>query len=291
MAKSRFQISKRDIIAEFDNSGKNVFAYLDISIILEKNRGFWRLPVSLTTREFIKLMLLYTKIKKVDFDFPIRRVTRFTWGDASTLSLALSLENNSYLTHYTATFLHNLTEQVPKTVYVNFEQSEKARSDNVLLQSGIDRAFSSPARISSNTAIFEDYKICMVNGQFTNRRGVMEIVTDENEKLQVTDIERTLIDIAVRPFYAGGIYEVLNTYRKAQGRVSINKLTALLRKLNYIYPYHQAIGFYLHKAGVYKETQIELLKQFDFKYDFYLTHQMKEREYSKEWRLYYPRGF
>ncbi len=291
MAKSRFQIAKKDIIAEFDNSSKNVFAYLDISTILEKNRSFWRLPVSLTTREFIKLLLLYTKIKKVDFDFPIRRVTRFTWGDASTLSLALSLENSSYLTHYTATFLHNLTEQVPKTVYVNFEQSEKARSDNVLLQSGIDRAFSSPARISSNTAIFEDYKICMVNGQFTNRRGVMEIVTDENEKLQVTDIERTLIDIAVRPFYAGGIYEVLNTYRKAQGRVSINKLTALLRKLNYIYPYHQAIGFYLHKAGVYKETQIELLKQFDFKYDFYLTHQMKEREYSKEWRLYYPRGF
>ena len=119
----------------------------------------------------------------------------------------------------------------------------------------------------------------------------MEIVTDENENLQVTDIERTLIDIAVRPSYAGGLYEVLNAYRKAQGRVSINKLTAMLRKLNYIYPYHQAIGFYLHKAGVYKETQIELLKQFDFKYDFYLTHQMKEREYSKEWRLYYPRGF
>jgi len=291
MAKSRFQISKKDIIAEFDNSGKNVFAYLDISTILEKNRGSWRLPVSLTTREFIKLLLLYTKIKKVDFDFPIRRVTRFTWGDASALSLALSLENSSYLTHYTATFLHNLTEQVPKTVYVNFEQSGKARSDNVLLQSGIDRAFSSPARISSNTAIFEDYKICMLNGQFTNRLGVTEIVTDENENLQVTDIERTLIDIAVRPSYAGGLYEVLNAYRKAQGKVSINKLSAMLRKLNYLYPYHQAIGFYLDKAGVYKETQIELLKQFDFKYDFYLTHQMKEREYSKEWRLYYPRGF
>ena len=291
MAKTRFQIAKKDIIAEFDNSGKNVFAYLDISTILEKSRRFWRLPVGLTVREFVNLLLQYTKLKKVDFDFPIRRVTRFTWGNVPALSLALSVENNSYLTHYTAMFLHNLTEQFPKTVYVNFEQSEKARGNATLSQSNIDRAFSGAARISGNSAIFEDYKICVVNGQFTGKLGVVEIVSDAEERLQVTDMERTLIDIAVRPFYAGGVYEVLNAYRKAAGSVSVNRLASRLRKLNYIYPYHQAIGFYLQRAGVYKESQIELLKQFDLQYDFYLTHQMKETEYSKEWRLYYPRGF
>jgi predicted transcriptional regulator of viral defense system len=291
MAKTRFQIAKKDIIAEFDKSGKNVFAYLDISMILEKSRSFWRLPVSLTVREFVNLLLSHTRLKKVDFDFPTKRVTRFTWGHVSALSLALSVENNSYFTHYTAMFLHNLTEQFPKTVYVNFEQSEKAHSHATLSQSNIDRAFSGAARTSGNSALFEDYKICVVNGQFTGRLGVVEIVPDAGERLQVTDMERTLIDIAVRPFYAGGVYEVLNAYRKAADSVSVNKLASRLRKLNYIYPYHQAIGFYLQRSGVYKETQVELLKQFDFQYDFYLSHDMKETEYSKEWRLYYPRGF
>jgi len=65
----------------------------------------------------------------------------------------------------------------------------------------------------------------------------------------------------------------------------------VLKKLSYIYPYHQAIGFYLQKAGVYTDMQIRLLKKFQFEFDFYLTHQMKETEYSKEWRLYYPKGF
>ena len=136
-----------------------------------------------------------------------------------------------------------------------------------------------------------DYRICVINGKFTNRLGVTEIVTDTNENLPVTSIERTLIDIAVRPFYAGGIYEVLNAYRNAVDRVSINKLTAMLNKMDFIYPYHQAIGFYLHRSGVYKESQIDLLKRFELKYDFYLTNQMKERDYSKEWRIYFPKAF
>ena len=35
------------------------------------------------------------------------------------------------------------------------------------------------------------------------------------------------------------------------------------KKMNYIYPYHQAIGFYLSKAG-YDKDQLELLKNFNF---------------------------
>lgn len=291
MDKSRFKIAKRDIAALFENYGSHIFTYSDISKILDENRSFWRLPVNLTISEFANLLIDHAKLKKCEFNFPNNKILRFAWGDISALSLALSLKQHSYFTHYTALFLHNLTDQIPKTIYVNYEQTKKKGGNVALSQNSIDKAFSNPQRVSSNIATFEDYKICLLNGKFTNKTGVMEIITSENDKIMVTGIERTLIDIVVRPSYSGGIHEVLNAYRKAAGKVSINKLTAMLQKLSYIYPYHQAIGFYLQRAGVYREAQIRLLKKFDFKFDFYITHQMKETEYSKEWRLYYPKGF
>ncbi len=126
---------------------------------------------------------------------------------------------------------------------------------------------------------------------FTGNLGITEINFSSNEFLPITDIERTLIDITVRPVYSGGIYMVLDAYKAAQDKVSINKLTAYLQKLNYVYPYHQAIGFYLDKTGAYSKKQIDLLHKFEMKYDFYLTHQMKEMDYSPEWKLFYPKGF
>lgn len=288
---TRFQIARTDIVSLLEGYSEEILDYHGISRMLWQNREFWRLPVGLTVPKFIELLTENTKLKSHELNFARKKYWRFTWGDISVYKLALSLERNSYFTHYTALYWHNLTDQIPKTIYVNYEQAQKRYVADRLLQANIDRAFRNSQRESKNIAAIGDFKICMLNGKYTNRLGVTEMVTQENENIILTDIERTLIDIVVRPSYSGGIHEILDAYRKAVGRVSINKLSAMLRKLNYIYPYHQAIGFYLQRAGVYRESQIRLLKKFDFEYDFYVAHQMKETEYSKEWRLYYPKGF
>jgi predicted transcriptional regulator of viral defense system len=123
----------------------------------------------------------------------------------------------------------------------------------------------------------------------TGSLGIIETEGPEGEKLRVTNIERTLIDVTVRPFYAGGVFEVLKAFKLAKDRVSINRLAVMLKKIGYIYPYHQAIGFYLEKSGVYKESAINIFRKIDMNYDFYLTYQMKGKAYSKDWRLFYPR--
>jgi len=187
-------------------------------------------------------------------------------------------------------YLHNLTEQIPKTIYLNFEQHPKRFKQGDLEQSRIDVAFKRPVRTTNQIATYNGEKVCILNGMFTGKLGVIKLKEREDEELYLSNLERTLIDITVRPIYSGGVSEVLKAYKLAQPKVSVNKLAAMLKKLNYTYPYHQAIGFYLEKTGIYRDSQINLIRKFDFNYDFYLTHHIKEYDYSKKWRLYYPKG-
>jgi hypothetical protein len=63
----------------------------------------------------------------------------------------------------------------------------------------------------------------------------------------------------------------------------------MLKLLKFIYPYHQAVGFYLDRAG-YKPSLLDLLRSIPMEFDFYLEHHMQKKEYIKTWRLHIPRG-
>lgn len=286
MADLHMKLPLDEIIDHFDGLKKTVFTQSDLGGILEENREFWRLSNSVTEKKFIQFLLKKKKLKAVKFQFANDRIVmRYFWGSATDNELILSLKPKSYFSHYTAMALHDLTEQIPNTIYLNYEQSPKNIKNFPIEQSKIDIAFKQPPRMSKNIVAYKKQKICVLNSMHTNRLGVIDI-----DEIPVTNIERTLIDISVRPFYSGGIFEVQKAYRNAKGQFSVNALTAMLKKLNYIYPYHQAIGFYLENSGVYKSSAVDLLQKFDLNFDFYLTHQMDKPAYSKKWRLYYPKG-
>ncbi|UAY55718.1 type IV toxin-antitoxin system AbiEi family antitoxin domain-containing protein [Arachidicoccus terrestris] len=282
--KSRFVIAENTIKAFFKNGEKKIFSRKELGEVLEQNRSLWKLPITMNRDQFIDRLLENNILSRtvIEFNSNIRK-EKFLEGEPSTLQIASSLINRSYLSHFTAVFLHGLTTQVPKTVYISFEQSEKVFDRN-LTQTAIDSAFSKPQRRSGVTATYKDYTFLLHNGMYTNRTGVFV-----SEGLPITNIERTLIDIAVRPAYAGGVDSVLEVYKKAISRISINKLVATLDKLNFIYPYHQAIGFYLERAGLI-EKKLEPLKEKEKNFDFYLTYAMMEKEYDETWRIYYPKG-
>jgi hypothetical protein len=283
--KSRFSIAKPDIIQYFKESGKKVFSRSDISSILSEKRTFWRLTESLRIEKFIELLLDGTDLKRHQLDFNSLVLVSYSWGHFDILDLALSLKRNGYMSHYTSLSYLGLTEQIPKTIYITDEQSEKVATSDELLQEQIDQALAKPARLSNNYAVFDDQTIFLLKGKHTNQLGV-EVNVDTS--FRATNIERTLIDIAVRPEYSGGIYEVMKAYENAHQDVSINKLISYLKKLDYTYPYHQCIGFYMMATGKYSESQLQLVRKLDMPLNFYLTHGIEDKRFSKEWNLFYP---
>ena len=287
---SRFSIAKKDIVTFFEALPNKALNLKDITEILHQNREFWRLTKSMKVEDFLAEMLSKTKLKEVKLSFDAVVHTRYIYDRATAYQLALTLKANAYLSHYTAVYFHELTEQLPKTIYTTFEQSAKAVTASPLLQSSIDAAFAKPQRLSDNYASYDDYSLYLLNGKHTNNERVIAGENEHMGKIRVTSLERTLIDIAVRPAYSGGVGEVVKAYERAKETVSVNKLNAMLKKLKFIYPYHQAVGFYMEKAG-YRDAQLNLMKAHPFEFDFYLSYGMQEKEYAPTWRLYYPKGF
>ena len=186
--------------------------------------------------------------------------------------------------------MHELTEQIPKQLFVNQEQSAKPLAAAPLTQQDLDTAFARPPLPSQSRGMYGAYTLVMLHGKHTDRLGVVTQAHLAAGRVPLTSLERTLIGAAVRPDYVGGVHQVREAYRRAAGKVAVNRLMGLLAKLAYRYPYHQAIGFYMEQAGNYRPAQLNLLRKLAQPLDFYLTHAMHATTYSPEWRLYYPRG-
>lgn len=290
-APSRLSIAKTDIFAHFENSPKKVFTQAEIAHILAEHRSFWRLAVRTTALPFIEFLINQKRLKRVVFksDAYNQTVVRYAWGDASIYQLALSLRKGSYLSHGSAVFLHGLTDLIPKTVYLNAEQSPKPSPRGNLTQASLDLAFSRAQRQSNLSYKHDAWAVTVISGKNTDRLGVDRLEGPSSESLDATNLERTLIDIVVRPTYAGGVFQVLKAYAAAKGKASTNRLVSILKKLDYIYPYHQSIGFLMQRAG-YPQSSYEMLRGLGLGLDFYLTHGIKNAEYDESWRLFYPPG-
>jgi len=282
--------SEKDIREYFDSLTRKVFLKKDIYQILAEKHLLWKLRKTINVDIFID-QLMEMKLNELKLTSPNYKntYTRFIWGKCVPIyQLSLSLRSQSYFTHHTAMHILGLTNQKPSTIYVNTEQSVKPDRHSELEQERINMAFKRKPRVSKYIFIYKNWEICCVNGINTNKLGVEELNVFTEGKLPVTNIERTLIDIAVRPVYSGGCKDVLEAYKRAKGKISVNTLMTMLKKINYIYPYHQAIGLYMQKAG-YKDSDLNQLKKVGMKYDFYLDYAMKKTNYSKEWRIYFPK--
>lgn len=277
------------IIESFDTVGKRVYMRSEVEEFLASNKESWHLNKKTPAKTFIEHLLASGRMKAAEFNFPVRKEVRYLWGEVPPLELAQSLKPNAYLSHRSAMYLNGLTREFPEVIYINQEQALRHQRSGELLQEGIDAAFQRPSRVSKEIAESDGLKVCVVHGQRTDGLGVEEMSCADGNGLRVANVERTLIDITVRPIYSGGVSEVLRAYRAAKGKVSVGKLVEVLREMNYVYPYHQAVGFYLERSGTGKKSDLRQLREMPMEHDFYLDYNMGETRYSQDWRIHVPR--
>jgi hypothetical protein len=266
-----------------------------IETIVAQNREGWRLTKNTTVKQFIEYLIQSGRLRTIKFEFPIRTETLYIWGYAPFPEILQHLKPNCYLSHYSAMSFHSLTEQTPTTFYVTAERSADSRPSGELTQEYIDHAFAKPVNTTSSQIVVDGHGVVLISGMATGIEGVENIyLTDDklgdHYQIKATGLERTLIDAVVRPNYCGGVGEVLKAFERAQAVVSINTLCAQLRHLNFLYPYHQAIGFYMQRAG-YSSKQLDLVRKFPCKFDFYLTKGIEDKEFDSTWRIFHPRFF
>jgi len=293
----RISYAKPAIEAYLDGLGQQVFTQRQLSTVLRVKREDWRLPTSLGFDAFVTYLMEHSALHQRELvptaaEYVHKAQIRFTWREASPLEIGNSLVGGSYLSHATAAFIHGLTDERPQTVYVNREQSPKPTNRGALTQGGLDRAFGTQSRQRRSSLIYSDgqHQYVMLSGKNTKNLGVLSSVPDPyGGRVSVTGLERTLVDIAVRPAYAGGVDRVVDIYREARGRAQMSRIIQILQTLDYVYPYHQCIGFYASRAE-YASESLERLKKLGLHFDFYITYGMNQPAYDAQWRLYIPKG-
>jgi hypothetical protein len=271
------------LLVYFKTLPQKIYTFPELGQLIADFAKAVRYPFSVDPEEYVQYLVNQGKITKIVLSGPQSSAIRLLTRECNRYEIGLSIKSRSYFSHGTAAYLQGLTNTEPVTLHLSAEGVLRESNHTELRQSAIDQAFAKPQRQSANRYTWESQEFMLLTSLFTQGKGI-----EKRQSYGVTGPERTLLDVTVRPSYAGGADEVLNLYKRAaQTVMDPKKLLELYDSIAFIYPYHQAIGFYLERAG-YSGGIIKALQKRPRPNTFYLDYAIKQKAFDTFWNLYYP---
>jgi hypothetical protein len=196
MTKSKINLTGLE--ADFESRPERAFSQADLFSIFNSRRFDWNLPRSMSPQTFIDMLLHRTKMSQVSLTSPYYPpVLRYVWGaNVAPVLLALSIKRGAFCSHGSAMWIHGLGGDEHR-IFVNSEQSEKPPNRGLLTQDAIDRAFRNEQRKSKLIYKYLGATVVVLSGKNSGRLEVEPAKAPSGENVEVTSLERTLVDITV----------------------------------------------------------------------------------------------
>jgi len=78
------------------------------------------------------------------------------------------------------------------------------------------RSLPRPQRVSNYELHYSAQRFVLLRGKHTGCLDIVRLPSGWGESVEVMGLERTLVDIVVRPVYAGGVFQVLTAFKPPQ---------------------------------------------------------------------------
>lgn len=249
-------------------------------------------PVSEETYKKAKELLRKVKTKEHDQRIPSLYTIRQEITAEDILASYCTPGDNQFFSHLSALYLNGLTNQRPTKHYITTEtasrdlNSDRSYNHALLLQS-----FRKPARMTKKKFVYQKNEFYFLEKHHTGKIGLTQrTIGGIQNRIQVSSIERTLIDTVISPHYSGGIVNVISCFTEAQ--INISKLKRVYDSYQLLYPYWQSIGLILEKT----QSPLTTKKWDDMfsqtkKVQFFLDRQYRpDWETNTSWMVSHPKG-
>jgi predicted transcriptional regulator of viral defense system len=182
----------------------------------------------------------------------------------------MALVRPSAISHWSALNYHGMTEQVPRKIFVLTTAKSLPRLR--------EKKISPP---------HGGYPVGSATYQFVQIKpihyfGIKDIWVND-EKIKITDNERTLLDCLMFPEYAGGFFEVLHTFERNIEKINIEKIVEYALKLDTVTI--KRLGWILSSLGI-DSLSIKPLKDAQIKgYRLLDKTGPHEGKYNAQWMI------
>ena len=246
-----------ELVLRLSGSGKNIFSFGEAQAIAEKSDEATATLLSKLVRRGWLVRLVPGKYVIVPLEAGLEPIPM---ADRYVIAREVLAPLPYYVSHYSAMELHQMTTHPVNTVHVTV-----------------------PRRRTNRTIAGTNYRFIYARPR--SFWGCESIWATNQEQVQVSDLEKTILDCAARPELCGGLSELAQGLWLRKEDLDQGRLIAHVRRLD-----HKAaakrIGFLLETYGLASPDTVTALMSFvNAAYSLLDPTLLDEGHYRARWRL------